>query len=107
VSPLRERGVALMLVLWLIVVLGAIAVGVGALAREESNVVGNVRTRAAARYAAESGGVLATRGGCSARCARPRPHRAGCSFSAGSPSRRPPVARKCWARRGSRLWWLT
>src|SRR6266568_5915314 len=30
------------------------------LAREESNVVGNVRTRAAARYAAESG-VLATR----------------------------------------------
>src|SRR2546422_9489105 len=49
-----------MLVLWLIVVLGAIAVGVGALAREESNVVGNVRTRAAARYAAESG-VLATR----------------------------------------------
>src|SRR3989442_5663140 len=61
VSPLRERGVALMLVLWLIVVLGAIAVGVGALAREESNVVGNVRTRAAARYAAESG-VLATRG---------------------------------------------
>jgi len=61
VSPLRERrGVALMLVLWLIVVLGAIAVGVGALAREESNVVGNVRTRAAARYAAESG-VLATR----------------------------------------------
>src|SRR3989449_9490477 len=50
-----------MLVLWLIVVLGAIAVGVGALAREESNVVGNVRTRAAARYAAESA-VLATRG---------------------------------------------
>ena len=49
-----------MLVLWLIVVLGAIAVGAGALARGESNVVGNMRTRTAARYAAESG-VLATR----------------------------------------------
>lgn len=59
-SPLRERrGVALMLVLWLIVVLGAIAVGVGALVRAESNVVLNLRVRTAARYAAESGVVAA------------------------------------------------
>ena len=54
------RGVALMLVLWLIVVLGAIAVGVAALSRGEAGIVDNVRTRAAARYAAESGIVAAT-----------------------------------------------
>jgi len=54
------RGVALMLVLWLIVVLGAIAVGVAALTRGEAGLVDNVRTRAAARYAAESGIVAAT-----------------------------------------------
>jgi len=55
-----RRGVALMLVLWLIVVLGAIAVGVGAVVRAESNVVVNLRARVAARYAAESG-VIATK----------------------------------------------
>src|SRR2546428_2216725 len=54
------RGVALMLVLWLIVVLGAIAVGVAALSRGAAGIVDNVRTRAAARYAAESGIVAAT-----------------------------------------------
>ena len=49
-----------MLVLWLIIVLGAIAVGVAALTRGEAGLVDNVRTRAAARYAAESGIVAAT-----------------------------------------------
>ena len=56
----RLRGVALMLVLWLIIVLGAIAVGVAALTRGEAGIVDNVRTRVAARYAAESGIVAAT-----------------------------------------------
>ena len=55
-----RRGVALMLVLWLIVVLGTIAVGVAALVRSEANVVANLRARATARYAAESGIVAAT-----------------------------------------------
>ena len=55
-----RRGVALMLVLWLIVVLGTIAVGVAALVRGEANVVVNARNRTAARYAAESGIVAAT-----------------------------------------------
>lgn len=55
-----RRGVALMLVLWLIVVLATIAVGVAALVRGEANVTVNVRARAAARYAAESGIVAAT-----------------------------------------------
>ena len=44
-----------MLVLWLIVVLGAIAATVVAAAREEVNTVANLRTRIVARYAAESG----------------------------------------------------
>ncbi len=55
-----RRGVALMLVLWLIVVLGAIAAGVVASARSEVDVVMNVRSRSVARYAAESGVVAAT-----------------------------------------------
>lgn len=55
-----RRGVALMLVLWLIVVLGALAAGVGASMRSEARVVANVRARSAARYAAESGIVAAT-----------------------------------------------
>lgn len=60
-SPVQgRRGVALMLVLWLIVVLGTIAVGVGAGVRSESDLVRTVRARAAARYAAESG-ILATK----------------------------------------------
>src|SRR5437764_2406531 len=54
------RGVALMVVLWLIVVLGAIAVGVAALVRGEADVTRNLRTRAVARYGAESGIVAAT-----------------------------------------------
>jgi general secretion pathway protein K len=53
-----RRGVALMLVLWLIVVLGTIATGVVAATRSEADQIGNLRARALARYAAESG-VLA------------------------------------------------
>ena len=53
-----RRGVALMLVLWLIVVLGTIATGVVSTTRSEADRVANLRARAAARYAAESG-VLA------------------------------------------------
>src|SRR2546426_10577099 len=49
-----------MLVLWLIVVLGVIAVGAAVLSRGAAGIVDNVRTRAAARYAAESGIVAAT-----------------------------------------------
>jgi len=44
-----------MLVLWLVVVLGAVAMGVAASVRGEATVVANLRARSAARYAAESG----------------------------------------------------
>ncbi len=50
-----ERGVALMLVLWLIVVLGFIAAGVMTVVRAESEVIFATRARTVARYAAESG----------------------------------------------------
>ncbi len=60
VTRLRDRrGVALMLVLWLVVVLGALAAGVVAAARSEVRVLVNVRSRSVARYAAESGIVAA------------------------------------------------
>jgi general secretion pathway protein K len=49
-----------MLVLWLIVLLGTIATGVVAATRSEADQVGNLRTRAVARYAAESGVLAAT-----------------------------------------------
>jgi general secretion pathway protein K len=53
---LRERrGVALVLVLWLIVVLGAVAVSVISVSRSETNIVASIRIRTVARYAAESG----------------------------------------------------
>lgn len=55
-----RRGVALMLVLWVIVVLGAIAAGVGTSMRAEARAVTNLRARSQARYAAESGIVAAT-----------------------------------------------
>ncbi len=55
-----ERGVALMLVLWVIVVLGAIAAGVATQAHESVGIARTARTRAVARYAAESG-VIAVR----------------------------------------------
>jgi general secretion pathway protein K len=44
-----------MLVLWLVVVLGAVAIGVVTATRAEANLALNLRARASARYAAESG----------------------------------------------------
>lgn len=55
-----RRGVALMLVLWLIVVVSAIAAAVTASTRVDAGVAANVRARVAGRYAAESGLVLAS-----------------------------------------------
>ena len=52
---MRRRGVALVLVLWLIVVLGGIGAGVVAATRSSSSLAGNLRARVVARYAAESG----------------------------------------------------
>lgn len=52
---LGERGVALVLVLWLVVVLGAVAAAVVGSARSESRILLNARARMVARYAAESG----------------------------------------------------
>jgi general secretion pathway protein K len=49
-----------MLVLWVVIVLGAIAVGVVAASRSSMDVVTTVRARSLARYAAESGVVAAT-----------------------------------------------
>jgi len=56
----NRNGVALMLVLWVIIVLGAVTAGVAALARSETRLVELVRTRTVARYAAESGVIAAT-----------------------------------------------
>jgi general secretion pathway protein K len=50
-----QRGVALALVLWLIVLLGAVASAVVGSTRSASNVLANTRARTLARYAAESG----------------------------------------------------
>lgn len=58
-NPAGRRGVALMLVLWLIVVLGVVATGIAASSHAESTLVLNLRARAAARYGAESGVVAA------------------------------------------------
>lgn len=58
-KALGRRGVALMLVLWLIVVLGAVATGVATATRGRTRLVDNLRARAEARYAAESGVVAA------------------------------------------------
>jgi len=57
VSPRRRprRGVALLLVLWLLVVLGAIGATVVGATRDSSRLAANARARVAARYAAESG----------------------------------------------------
>jgi general secretion pathway protein K len=54
-SGLGERGVALALVLWLVVLLGAVAATVVASTRSASNILLNARARTVARYAAESG----------------------------------------------------
>ena len=55
-----RRGVALILVLWVIVVLGGVAAAVTAGSRSTTDVTSNVRARTIARYAAESGIVAAT-----------------------------------------------
>lgn len=56
----ERRGVALMLVLWVVIVLSAIALGVVASSRAQIDLAGTLRSRAVARYAAESGVVAAT-----------------------------------------------
>ncbi len=55
-----RRGVALILVLWIIVVLGGVAAAVTAGSRTTSDITANARARTVARYAAESGIVAAT-----------------------------------------------
>ena len=55
-----RRGVALMLVLWLIVVLGVAATAIAAGSHADSTLAWNLRARATSRYAAESGVTVAT-----------------------------------------------
>jgi general secretion pathway protein K len=55
-----RRGVALMLVLWLTVVVGAVAAAAATTMRAEMNAVSNLRAQAVGRYAAESGLAVAT-----------------------------------------------
>jgi len=50
-----RRGVALVLVLWLLVILGGIGITVVGSTRDASRLAGNERARVGARYAAESG----------------------------------------------------
>lgn len=50
-----RRGVALILVLWLVVILGVVATGVRRATRETTLLASNARARVVARYAAESG----------------------------------------------------
>lgn len=57
-----RRGVALVLVLWVLVVLGGIAAGVTATTRTAGDATANLRARAVARYMAESGVVAAVHG---------------------------------------------
>ena len=54
-----RRGVALVIVLALLVGMGAIAVELSGAVRQEANTVATVRARTVARYAAESGVVVA------------------------------------------------
>jgi general secretion pathway protein K len=58
-QQLNERGVALALVLWLLVIRGTVAAAVVGSTRRESQVLINARARAVAGYAAESGIVAA------------------------------------------------
>ncbi len=55
----RRRGVALILVLWIIVILGGVAAAVTAGSRTTGDVTANARARTIARYAAESGVMAA------------------------------------------------
>ncbi|MGQ0766874.1 MAG: hypothetical protein ACT4OZ_14595 [Gemmatimonadota bacterium] len=57
--PGVRRGVALVLVLWIVVLLGSVGTAVVAGARTSSALAANARARVAARYASESGVVLA------------------------------------------------
>ncbi len=54
-APDHRRGVALVLVLWLIVILGGIGAAVVSSTRDSSRLAANARARVVARYAAESG----------------------------------------------------
>ena len=54
-----RRGVALMLALWLIVVLGAIAASVASSTRASTGIAANLRAHVVGRYAAESGITVA------------------------------------------------
>lgn len=54
-----RRGVALMLVLWMIVILGGVAAAVTSGTRRTGDMTSNARARTVARYAAESGIVAA------------------------------------------------
>ncbi len=58
----NRRGVALIFVLCLLIILGAVATEVGRAARLEAHIVESVRSRTVARYAAESGVVAALAG---------------------------------------------
>ncbi|HEX4600824.1 MAG TPA: hypothetical protein VH116_05475 [Gemmatimonadales bacterium] len=53
-----RRGVALVVVLWLLVLLGAAATEIALRARSESQLVATLRARSVGRYAAESGILL-------------------------------------------------
>ncbi len=55
-----RRGVALMLVLWVVVVVGVVAAGVARASRSQMSLVATARSRSVARYAAESGVLVAT-----------------------------------------------
>ena len=50
-----RKGVALVLVLWIVVILGAVAAGVAAETHDASSIARNARARLISRYAAESG----------------------------------------------------
>src|SRR2546421_7243521 len=54
-----RRGVALIFVLWLLVLLGVIVAEVVSQARTEAEILSSIRSRAVARYSAESGILVA------------------------------------------------
>ncbi|HYT04751.1 MAG TPA: type II secretion system protein GspK [Gemmatimonadales bacterium] len=60
VTRRHQRGVALIFVLWLLVLLGVIVAEVASKARAEAALLGSLRSRTVARYAAESGILAAT-----------------------------------------------
>lgn len=59
VANSNRRGVALILVLWIIVILGGVAAAVTSGTRTTGDVTANARARTIARYAAESGVIAA------------------------------------------------